>query len=249
MNLANSSTMVRPVVPISERSFPTPRARLLLIEDDLEIAGELASDLTDRGYEVRHAATGTLGALEARRGKFDLLIVDVMLPETDGLAVIEGLRRDGIGVPVLVISALGAVHDRVRGLQIGGDDYVTKPFALMEIAARVDALLRRPLETRATTLRVGPLELDLITRIAHRAGRAVELSNSEFKLLDYFMRRPDRLITRPMLLEDVWHYKFLPETNLVDVHIGHLRRKIDGPGEGPMLLSVRGMGFILRAPG
>jgi len=172
-----------------------------------------------------------------------------MLPETDGLAVIEGLRRDGIGVPVLVISALGAVHDRVRGLQIGGDDYVTKPFALMEIAARVDALLRRPLETRATTLRVGPLELDLITRIAHRAGRAVELSNSEFKLLDYFMRRPDRLITRPMLLEDVWHYKFLPETNLVDVHIGHLRRKIDGPGEGPMLLSVRGMGFILRAPG
>jgi two-component system OmpR family response regulator len=220
-----------------------------LIEDDLEIAGELASDLTDRGYEVHHAATGPSGALEARRGKFDLLIVDVMLPETDGLSVIEGLRRDGIRVPVLVVSALGAVNDRVRGLQIGGDDYVTKPFALMEIAARVDALLRRPLETRATTLQVGPLELDLITRIARRSGRVIELSNSEFKLLDYFMRRPDRLITRAMLLEDVWHYKFLPETNLVDVHIGHLRRKIDGPGEGPMLLSVRGMGFILRAPG
>ena len=176
MNFANSSGFGRPAMPVSERSFPSPRARLLLIEDDLEIAGELASDLTDRGYEVQHAATGTQGAVEARRGNFDLLIVDVMLPETDGLSVIEGLRRDGIGVPVLVISALGAVHDRVRGLQIGGDDYVTKPFALMEIAARVDALLRRPLETRATTLRVGPLELDLITRTARRGGRAIESS-------------------------------------------------------------------------
>ena len=130
MNLANSSSIVPPAVPLSERAFPSPRARLLLVEDDLEIARELANDLTDRGYAVQHAATGTQGALEARRGKYDLLIVNVMLPETDGLSVIEGLRRDRIGVPVLVISALGAVHDRVRGLQIGGDDYVTETLRL-----------------------------------------------------------------------------------------------------------------------
>jgi two-component system OmpR family response regulator len=152
-------------------------------------------------------------------------------------------------VPVLVVSALGAVNDRVRGLKIGGDDYVTKPFALPELAARVEALLRRPLETRATVLRVGPLELDLIERVARRGDRAIELSKSEFKLLEYFMRRPDRVVTRDMLLEDVWKYRFLPQTNLVDVHIGRLRRKIDGANDEPLLLSVRGMGFFLREPG
>ena len=138
------------------------------------------------------------------------------------------------------------MNDRVRGLKVGGDDYLTKPFALPELAARVEALLRRPLETRATVLRVGPLELDLIERIARRGDRTIELSKSEFKLLEYFMRRPDRVVTREMLLEDVWHYRFLPQTNLVDVHIGRLRRKVDGPNETPLLLSVRGMGFVLR---
>jgi two-component system OmpR family response regulator len=151
-------------------------------------------------------------------------------------------------MPVLVVSALGAVNDRVRGLKVGGDDYVTKPFALPELVARVEALLRRPLDTRATKLRVGPLELDLIERVAKREGRIIELSKSEFKLLEYFMRRPDRVVTRDMLLEDVWHYRFLPQTNLVDVHIGRLRRKIDGPNEEPLLLSVRGMGFYFREP-
>jgi two-component system, OmpR family, response regulator len=140
------------------------------------------------------------------------------------------------------------VNDRVRGLKVGGDDYVTKPFALPELTARVEALLRRPLETRATILRVGPLELDLIERVARREDRTIELSKSEFKLLEYFMRRPDRVVTREMLLEDVWNYRFLPQTNLVDVHIGRLRRKVDGPNEKPLLLSVRGMGFIFREP-
>jgi two-component system OmpR family response regulator len=169
-----------------------------------------------------------------------------MLPECDGFSIIHDLRRDGIRVPVLVLSALGGVNDRVRGLKVGGDDYVTKPFAVAELAARVEALLRRPLETRTTVLRVGQLELDLIERVARRGDREIDLSKSEFKLLEYLMRRPDRVVTRDMLLEDVWHYRFLPQTNLVDVHIGRLRRKVDGPNEAPLLLSVRGMGFVFR---
>jgi two-component system OmpR family response regulator len=231
---------------VSERPFSTTSARILLIEDDREIAEEMASELLDRGYVVCHVSTGSEGAEEARRGRYDLLIVDALLPGCDGFSIIQGLRRDHIQVPVLVVSALGAVNDRVRGLKVGGDDYVTKPFALPELAARVEALLRRPLETRATILRVGPLELDLIERVAKREDRTIELSKSEFKLLEYFMRRPDRVVTREMLLEDVWNYRFLPQTNLVDVHIGRLRRKIDGPNEQPLLLSVRGMGFIFR---
>jgi two-component system OmpR family response regulator len=233
---------------VSERPFSTTSARILLIEDDREIAEEMASELLDRGYVVSHVATGTEGAEEARRGRYDLLIVDALLPGCDGFSIIQGLRRDRIQVPVLVVSALGAVNDRVRGLKVGGDDYVTKPFALPELTARVEALLRRPLETRATILRVGPLELDLIERVARREDRTIELSKSEFKLLEYFMRRPDRVVTREMLLEDVWNYRFLPQTNLVDVHIGRLRRKVDGPTEKPLLLSVRGMGFIFREP-
>jgi two-component system, OmpR family, response regulator len=233
---------------ISERASYSSRARILLIEDDPEIAEEVANELTDRAYVVSHIATGSQGAEEARRGRYDLLIIDLMLPGCDGYSIIQELRRDGIQVPVLVVSALGAVNDRVRALKIGGDDYVTKPFALPELAARVEALLRRPLETRATVLRVGPLELDLIERVAQRGDRTIDLSKSEFKLLDYFMRRPDRVVTRDMLLEDVWHYRFLPQTNLVDVHIGRLRRKIDGPNEEPLLLSVRGMGFLFREP-
>jgi two-component system, OmpR family, response regulator len=233
---------------ISERASYSSRARILLIEDDPEIAEEVANELTDRAYVVSHIATGSQGVEEARRGRYDLLIVDLMLPGCDGYSIIQELRRDGIQTPVLVVSALGAVNDRVRALKIGGDDYVTKPFALPELAARVEALLRRPLETRATVLRVGPLELDLIERVGQRGDRTIELSKSEFKLLEYFMRRPDRVVTRDMLLEDVWHYRFLPQTNLVDVHIGRLRRKIDGPNEEPLLLSVRGMGFLFREP-
>jgi two-component system OmpR family response regulator len=231
---------------VSERSFTSPRGRILLIEDDQEIAEEVTSELLDRGYSVNHVTTGLDGAEEARRGRYDLLVIDLLLPGCDGFSVIQQLRRDGIQTPVLVVSALGAVNDRVRGLKIGGDDYVTKPFALPEFAARVEALLRRPLETRATILRTGPLELDLIERVARRGDRTIELSKSEFKLLEYFMRRPDRVVTRDMLLEDVWHYRFLPQTNLVDVHIGRLRRKVDGPSDEPLLLSVRGMGFLFR---
>jgi two-component system OmpR family response regulator len=149
---------------------------------------------------------------------------------------------------VLVLSALGAVDDRVRGLRAGGDDYLTKPFALVELVARLEALLRRPADTRETVLRVGPLELDLIERIVRRGERVIDLLPREFRLLEYLMRRPDQVVTRAMLLEEVWNYKFVPQTNLIDVHMGRLRRKVDEPNEVPMIHSVRGAGFTLHAP-
>src|SRR6202043_575845 len=158
-----------------------------------------------------------------------------LLPGMDGLTVIEALRKDQVRTPVLVLSALGAVDDRVRGLRMGGDDYLTKPFAVVELVARIEALLRRPAESRETTLRVGPLELDLIERTAKRGDRAIDLLPREFRLLEYMMRRRGRVVTREMLLREVWKYKFVPKTNLVDVHMGRLRRKIDGPHEPPMI--------------
>jgi two-component system OmpR family response regulator len=176
------------------------------------------------------------------------LIIDRMLPELDGLSIIEKLREENIRVPVLVVSALGDVDERVRGLKAGGDDYLVKPFVLTELAARLEALLRRPVETRETKLRVGPLELDLIERVARRKTREIELLPREFKLLEYMMRRPSRVMTRDMLLEEVWNYRFSPRSNLVDVHIGKLRRKIDAPGEIPLFYNVRGVGFVLRVP-
>jgi len=175
------------------------------------------------------------------------MIVDRLLPGMDGLTVIESLRKDQVRTPVLVLSALGAVDDRVRGLRMGGDDYLTKPFAVVELIARIEALLRRPPETRETTLQVGPLELDLIERTAKRGERTIDLLPREFRLLEYMMRRSDQLLTRAMLLEEVWNYKFVPATNLVDVHMGRVRHKVDGPGEVPMIHNVRGAGFILRA--
>ena len=219
-------------------------ARVLLIEDEPLIAEELLEDLTARGYEVTWAADGRRGQELARAETFDVMVVDRMLPEIDGLTVIRNLREENISLPVMVLSALSAVDDRIRGLKAGGDDYLTKPFAHGELAARLEALLRRPLETRETVLRVGPMKLDLIDREAMRDNRQIELLPREFKLLEYLMRRSNQVVTRAMLLEDVWHYRFVPETNLVDVHIGKLRRKIDAPGEIPLIHSVRGVGFL-----
>jgi two-component system, OmpR family, response regulator len=166
----------------------------------------------------------------------------------DGLTIIEALRYQGVRTPVLVLSALGAVDDRVRGLRAGGDDYLTKPFATMELVARIEALLRRPAHSRATTLQVGQLKLDLIERTAKRGDRVIELLPREFRLLEYMMRRKDQMVTRTMLLEDVWNYKFIPQTNLVDVHMGRLRHKVDLAHEPAMIHNIRGVGFILRAP-
>lgn len=223
-------------------------ARVLLIEDDQETANEIIAELLGRGFDVDWAATGIEGLDKARAGRADAMIVDRLLPGVDGLTIIEVVRHERVRTPVLVLSALGAVDDRVRGLRAGGDDYLTKPFAIVELIARIEALLRRPSESRDTTLQVGALALDLLARTARRGERAIELLPREFRLLEYMMRRKDQLLTRAMLFEEVWHYKFVPKSNLVDVHMGRLRRKVDGPDEEPMIHNVRGEGFVLRAP-
>jgi two-component system OmpR family response regulator len=221
-------------------------AKVLLIEDDSETAEEIAAELADRGFEVEWSANGIEGLDKARSSQPDAMIVDRLLPGMDGLTIIEALRKEQVRTPVLVLSALGAVDDRVRGLRMGGDDYLTKPFAVVELVARIEALLRRPAESRETVLRVGSLELDLIERTAKRSDRMIDLLPREFRLLEYMMQRSDQLLTRAMLLEEVWNYKFVPATNLVDVHMGRLRHKVDGPGESPMIHNVRGAGYILR---
>jgi two-component system OmpR family response regulator len=221
--------------------------KVLLIEDDGETAEEISAELTDRGFEVDWSSDGIEGLDKARSLQPDAMIVDRLLPGMDGLTIIDTLRRDQVRTPVLVLSALGAVDDRVRGLRMGGDDYLTKPFAVVELVARIEALLRRPAETRETVLRVGQLEVDLIERTARRGERKIDLLPREFRLLEYMMRRSDQLLTRAMLLEEVWNYKFVPTTNLVDVHMGRVRHKVDWPGETPMIHNVRGAGFILRA--
>jgi two-component system OmpR family response regulator len=222
--------------------------RVLLIEDDHETAGEIMAELADRGYDVDRATTGIEGLDKARADEADVMIVDRLLPGVDGLTIIEVVRKEEVRTPVLVLSALGAVDDRVRGLRAGGDDYLTKPFAIVELIARIEALLRRPSENRDTLVRVGPLELDLLERNAQRDGRQLDLLPREFRLLEYMMRRKDQLLTRAMLFEEVWNYKFVPQSNLVDVHMGRLRRKVDAPGDPPMIHNVRGEGFILSAP-
>jgi two-component system OmpR family response regulator len=221
--------------------------RVLLIEDDSETASEIVAEFVDRGFDVDWAATGIEGLDKARKGEADAMILDRLLPGVDGLTILEVARREQVRTPVLVLSALGAVDDRIRGLR-AGDDYLTKPFALLELVARVEALLRRPVESPDTILRVGALELDLLSRTAQRGGRSIDLLPREFRLLEYMMRRKGQLLTRAMLFEEVWNYKFVPQSNLVDVHMGRLRRKVDGADEPPMVQSIRGEGFVLRAP-
>jgi two-component system OmpR family response regulator len=223
-------------------------AKVLLIEDDADTACDITSELRDRGYSVDWAANGIDGLDKARTGKSDVLIVDRMLPGMDGLTLVDMLRKEQVRTPVLILSALGAVNDRVRGLRAGGDDYLTKPFAILELIARLEALLRRPADMPETLLRVGPLELNLLERTAKRGERSIDLLPREFRLLEYMMRRQGQLLTRAMLFEEVWNYKFVPQSNLVDVHMGRLRRKIDRANEPPMIYSVRGEGFVLRAP-
>jgi two-component system OmpR family response regulator len=224
------------------------QVRILLVEDDNALAEEIRSDLTSRGYQVVHRDTGTDGFERLQNDIFTLLIVDRMLPGMDGLLIVEQMRADKIRTPVLVLSALSAVDDRIRGLKAGGDDYLTKPFALEELAARIEALLRRPIETREAVLRVGPLEMNFIDRTVRRGMREIELLPREFKLLEYLLRRPNQVVTRGMLLEDVWHFRFVPQTNVVDVHIGKLRRKIDQPQETPLIHGIRSVGFMFRVP-
>ena len=222
-------------------------AELLLIEDDAETAAEVVDDLRARGHLVAWAATGPEGAEVARRNAWHAIILDRMLPGLDGLAVLQALRRDGDRTPALVLSALGDVDERIRGLRAGGDDYLAKPFALGELAARIEALLRRPVDAHETLLRVGSLEIDRVAGTARRGARDLELLPRELKLLDYLMRRSGQVVTRTMLFEEVWNYRFTPRSNLVDVHVGRLRRKLEAGGEPALIQSVRGIGFRLSA--
>ena len=222
---------------------------VLLIEDDTEAARFLVKGLGDRGYSVDHAADGREGLTRALAGTFDLIVTDRMLPHVDGLTIIERLRGKGIGTPVLVLSALGGVDDRVKGLKAGGDDYLTKPFALAELLARIEALCRRASAPQSTRLKVEDLEFDLLARRVTRAGREVELTTREMKLLEFLMRRAGQVVTRTMLLEGVWDLHFDPQSNLIDVHISRLRQAIDGGTDQPLIHTVRGSGYVLRSDG
>ncbi|HEV2284931.1 MAG TPA: response regulator transcription factor [Steroidobacteraceae bacterium] len=221
---------------------------VLLIEDDTEAARFLVKGLRESGYTVDHAADGREGLFRATEGEFDLVVTDRMLPHLDGLAVIELMRRKGLTTPVLVLSALGSVDDRVKGLKAGGDDYLTKPFAFAELLARIEALLRRRSSApQATRLKVEDLEFDLLARRVTRAGREIELTARELKLLEFLMRRAGQVVTRTMLLEGVWDLHFDPQSNLIDVHISRLRQAIDRGSDHPLIHTVRGSGYVLRS--
>jgi two-component system OmpR family response regulator len=223
-------------------------ATILVIEDDPDTAAEIGAELTRCGFTVGCAADGKDGLSQAAAGRWDAIVLDRMLPGLDGLELIRQMRTRNITVPTLLLSALGQVSDRITGLRAGADDYLVKPFALGELTARIEVLLRRPAGGTQTRLHVGPLELDLIARRASRGGRTLDLLAREFQLLEYLMRHDGMPVTRKMLLEDVFGYKFELRTNLIDVHMGRLRRKLDAPGEPPLLLTLRGEGFILSAP-
>jgi two-component system, OmpR family, response regulator len=223
------------------------RPHVLLIEDDEGLAEEIIAELQRLAYPVHHAHTVADGLDAARVGGAAVMIMDRMLHGVDALTILATLRREGVKTPVLVISALSSVDERIRGLEAGGDDYLVKPFAMGELAARLEALLRRLDDIRTTKLRVGDLEMDLIEHSVRRGETEIDLLPREFKLLEFFLRRPGQVVTRAMLLEGVWHYRFTPETNVVDVHIGNLRRKIDQAGAPSLIANIRGAGFMLNA--
>jgi two-component system, OmpR family, response regulator len=221
--------------------------RALLVEDDATIADFVARGLREGGFVVDVESDGDAGLSAALRQAYDVAIVDLMLPKRDGLSLIDELRRRGVTTPVLILSARRSVDDRVRGLQSGGDDYLTKPFAFAELLARVQALVRRA--TRApepTTLAVDDLTLDLLSRKVTRAGAALDLRPREFALLEYLMRNVDRVVSKTMILSHVWEYTFDPQTNIVDVLVSRLREKIDKPFDRKLLHTVRGVGYVLR---
>jgi len=217
------------------------------VEDDATIAEFVVRGLREAGYAVDHRADGAAGLEAAVASPYDVAIVDVMLPKRDGLSLIEELRGRGVATPVLILSARRSVDDRVRGLQTGGDDYLTKPFAFSELLARVQALVRRA--TRApepTTLTVDDVALDLLSRRVSRAGAPIDLRPREFALLEYLMRNAGRVVSKTMILSHVWEYNFDPQTNIVDVLVSRLREKIDRPFEKKLLHTVRGVGYVLR---
>ncbi len=223
--------------------------KILVVEDDRETAAYLTKGLNESGYTVDCANDGREGLFLASSGDYNAIIFDRMLPSLDGLTVLGALRAAEIRTPALILSALGSVDDRVKGLRAGGDDYLVKPFAFSELIARLEALLRRATgPTTATKLRVADLELDLLTRTVKRAGKPIEVLPREFRLLECLMRNAGHVVTRTMLLEHVWDYHFDPQTNVIDVHVSRLRQKIDKSFDHPLLHTVRGAGYCLRPP-
>jgi two-component system, OmpR family, response regulator len=223
--------------------------RILVVEDDKDVAGFVVKGLREAGHVVEHAANGRDGLFLAASEAFDAIILDRMLPGgVDGLRLLETLRSQNNNVPVLFLSALAQVDDRVRGLKAGGDDYLTKPFAFAELLARVEALIRRGKgEGPVTKLVVGDLEMDLLSRTVRRAGQKIDLQPREFRLLEYLMRHAGQVVTRTMLLEGVWDYHFDPQTNVIDVHVSRLRQKVDKPYPTALIHTVRNAGYMLRA--
>lgn len=222
--------------------------RVLVIEDDRDVAQYLVKGLKEAGHVVDHAGDGKAGLTMAIGEGYDVMVVDRMLPGLDGLTIVKALRASDNHTPVLILSALGEVDERVRGLSAGGDDYLVKPFAFVELLARLEALMRRQQPAAAqTSLRVADLELDLLSRTVKRAGQTLDLQPREFQLLEFLMRHAGQVVTRTMLLEKVWDYHFDPQTNVIDVHISRLRQKIDKSFGRPLLHTIRGAGYSLRA--
>jgi two-component system OmpR family response regulator len=221
--------------------------RLLVVEDDREAAEYLKKALREAGHVADLAADGESGLVQALDGEFDVLIVDRMLPKRDGLSLVAELRSRGIATPVLILSALGQVDDRVTGLRAGGDDYLAKPYSFSELLARIEALARRRAPQAADTVyRVGDLELDRLSHRVTRKDQEIPLQPREFRLLEYLMRHAGQVVTRTMLLENVWDYHFDPQTNVIDVHVSRLRAKIDKGFDRPLLHTVRGTGYMIR---
>ena len=223
--------------------------RILVVEDDPETAGQLVEQLTTSGYRVDLAASGSEALSRGAAGDYAVITIDRMLPDIDGITVMRQLRDDGIAAPFLIVSALGEVDDKVRGLRAGGDDYLVKPFSFVELLARIEALGRRSDIVNETILRVGDLAIDLMSRTASRRGRNILLLPREFQLLEYLVRNEGRVVSRAMLLQHVWDLHFDPSTNIIDVYVGRVRRKVDDQQAYPLIHTVRGAGYCLRAPG
>lgn len=222
--------------------------KILIIEDDLETAAYLSKAFKEAGLTVDHASDGDSGYYLANENSYDVMVIDRMLPKRDGLTIISDLRNKGNETPVLILSALGQVDDRVTGLRAGGDDYLTKPYAFSELLARVEILGRRKgTRDTETVYRVGDLELDRLSHEVRRAGQVISLQPREYSLLEYLMNNAGQVVTRTMLLENVWDYHFDPQTNVIDVHISRLRSKIEKDFDGPILHTIRGAGYILKA--
>lgn len=224
-----------------------PAMRVLVVEDDNKIASFVVKGLKQSGFAVDRCADGEEALVFARSAPFDVAVVDVMLPKLDGLGLIQRMRKEGIRTPVIILSAKASVDDRVRGLQAGGDDYLTKPFAFSELLARIQALIRRSSNAaEPTKLSAGDLELDLLSREVKRAGQTIELQAREFALLEYLMRNPGRVVTKTMLLEHIWDYSFDPQTNVVDVLVHRVRSKVDKDFPRKMIQTIRGVGYVLK---